>query len=456
MVGNTKPVAEEALSTSVLSENLAGSDLFISKVDTSNNTVLWTVRDGTKLDDTASAVVLDESETNLFVGGTTFGDFKNGTSKGISDIYLAKYSLNNDSSPRRNWTLPRVFGTSGSDGVSALKVEGDLVYGVGHSGGSLFGGSGGEFDVVLFAVDAKTGSLKKKVQVGTGATERGVKLAIGTLSIVAASHVERRVNKKPMTNIQLHKFSKDLEPIGDVLLRAFAAETAADVFVHPRVPSAVFVVGTSKIDDSKREDAMFRRVDIDTRDVKIIGSKIIEPEHVEHPQFVTRHGGAKASNDYARAAAVHRSGRVLVAGFTTGSFGQSAGGSVMEPFVVSMDARNGSMEGVFQDGGVGKDWRDVRTAAMHEDKLFWAGQAMDYSKNTFYAYVGKFDVPKNWTMGIDFSRKATPNKPRSSAPTTASIDMKTIISVASGLGGCLLLFIVFLICMRCCKKYNSG
>ena len=100
--------------------------------------------------------------------------------------YLAKYSLNNDSSPRRNGTLPRVFGTSGSECVSAPKVEDGLVYGVAHSGGSLFGGSSGEFDFVLFAVDVKTGSLKTKAQVGSGATERGVKSAIGKSSIVAA------------------------------------------------------------------------------------------------------------------------------------------------------------------------------------------------------------------------------------------------------------------------------
>ncbi len=324
-MGKSKPVATQALSTPLLSKSLAGTDLFISKVDTANNKALWMVCDGTKLDVIASAVVLDESETNLLVGGTTFGDYENGTSTGISDIYLAKYSLNNDTSPRRNWTQPRVFGTSSSDGVSSLKVEGDLVCGVGHGGDLFFGISDREFDSVLFAVDAKISSLKKKVQVGTGGREQGVKLAIGKSSIVAASHEERRGNKKPMANVKLQKFSNDLEPLDDILLKAFAAETVADVLVHPRVLSAEFKIGTSKIDDSKRVDVIFRRVDIATCTVEVIDSKIGEPEDVEHLRFVTRHCGVKASNHYVCSAVVHRSGRVLVSGSTIDSFDEDTG-----------------------------------------------------------------------------------------------------------------------------------
>ena len=64
----------------------------------------------------------------------------------------------------------------------------------------------------------------------------------------------------------------------------------------------------------------------------------------------------------------------------------------MDPFVVSMDARNGDMEDALQDGGDEKDLRGVRTGAMLEDIPFCVRQAMDYAKNTFNAPVGKFNV----------------------------------------------------------------
>ena len=298
-----------------LRESLGGfSDVFISKIDLSQKSVSWIVSDGTNTTDVAEAILLHQNDKFLYVAGTSYGNFRGGSSKGISDIFFTKYQLHDSKVPSLAWASPVMLGTSAVDGVTALAADGDVIYAVGYTNGNLFGTNKGGLDAVLFSFDARKGSILSKAQFGTSATERAMALVVGSEAVVVAVEVERKIKSITVSNLRLYKFSKKFVSLGDVLLETFATESVARIFVHPKVPDAVFLIGTSKIDDIARDDLLLRRIAIDTSKTTRITSSVLTAAKIKKPGFISRIGGAKDAYDYGRAAGIHNSGRIIAAG----------------------------------------------------------------------------------------------------------------------------------------------
>ena len=104
-------------------------DAFIRKYSNSGE-LEWTRQFGTNQDDSAESVGV--SGDDIYIAGSSFGALS-GTAgnKGGRDAFLARYNSSGD----LIWT--RQFGTDQDDFASSLSVNGDDIYVVGHTSGSL-------------------------------------------------------------------------------------------------------------------------------------------------------------------------------------------------------------------------------------------------------------------------------------------------------------------------------
>jgi len=130
-----------------------------------SGTLLWVLQTGTTSDDKATAIALD-SESNLYVGGTTKGAFAGFTNAGSQDIMLQKYS----SDGTQLWI--QQCGTSGYDYVFDVEIDNcGNVYLLGNTSGSYpgFSNAGGD-DIILQKYD-KNGVLLWTNQNGTSSSD---------------------------------------------------------------------------------------------------------------------------------------------------------------------------------------------------------------------------------------------------------------------------------------------
>jgi len=118
--------------------NAGYSDAFVCKFDSQGN-MLWTRQFGTQTADDALAVAADGS--NVYVAGGTSGTLPGQTNHGGSDAFLRAY----DEKGNELWT--RQFGTSLSDGASALVTHATGIYVAGSVG------SGARFDAFVRRFD---------------------------------------------------------------------------------------------------------------------------------------------------------------------------------------------------------------------------------------------------------------------------------------------------------------
>ncbi|MGI6416679.1 MAG: SBBP repeat-containing protein [Thermoguttaceae bacterium] len=110
--------------------NAGATDVFVRKYD-SNGVVLWTRQFGTAKDDGATGIAVDLSE-NIYVVGSTRGNFPGFPNGGGSDAFVRKYDANGAAL----WT--RQFGSYyGDDYALGLAVDySDNVYVVGQTPGA--------------------------------------------------------------------------------------------------------------------------------------------------------------------------------------------------------------------------------------------------------------------------------------------------------------------------------
>ena len=110
--------------------NLGGIDAFVSKYDLDGNAI-WNHQFGTAGEDIAWGMAADDSA--IFVGGYTRGTFPGQNRSGSYDAFLTKFDPNGT----QIWTVQ--FGSSGSDEVIAVAVNGADIYVAGLVEGSLPG-----------------------------------------------------------------------------------------------------------------------------------------------------------------------------------------------------------------------------------------------------------------------------------------------------------------------------
>lgn len=121
------------------------NDGFVATFDVGGATA-WSRWIGTETPDRASAIAVNAS--GVFVAGATQGTLPGQTSTGDSDGFLRKYGFDGT----ELWT--RQFGTSGSDEILSMTLDGSGLYLAGITDGIMAGQTGaGETDAFLLKYD---------------------------------------------------------------------------------------------------------------------------------------------------------------------------------------------------------------------------------------------------------------------------------------------------------------
>jgi hypothetical protein len=151
--------------------NVGGDDAFVRMYD-ATGTHVWTRQFGTGSDDFGYGIAVD-ADGNSFVAGYTTGDLE-GVAAGLGDAFVRSY----DRDGTLRWT--RQYGTTSADGAFdiAIDAEGNT-YGTGFTQGALDGANAGGNDVFVRSYDPN-GSLRWTRQFGTGASDRGLAIALDT------------------------------------------------------------------------------------------------------------------------------------------------------------------------------------------------------------------------------------------------------------------------------------
>ncbi len=159
--------SDEALSVAVDSTGLyvAGytfGQAFIREYTLDGTTLVWSDPFG-PVAEVTTAYGLAVDSTGVYVSGTTSGDLE-GTNAGLDDAFVRKYNL--DGTPIE-WTDQ--FGTNSSDTATGLAAGSGVVYGVGHTGGSLGGPNAGSIDVFLARFEATPTPPSATIEINGGA-----------------------------------------------------------------------------------------------------------------------------------------------------------------------------------------------------------------------------------------------------------------------------------------------
>ena len=129
-------------------QNKGGRDIFISKFDNDGN-IQWTTLYGSPEDQQGESIALD-SDKNIYLIGSTYGDLDGNTNSGSSDIVVCKFDANGIN----QWT--KLIGTSDSDSPGGITVDKNgNVYIVGSRTGDLDGNTylGGGRDAFITKYD---------------------------------------------------------------------------------------------------------------------------------------------------------------------------------------------------------------------------------------------------------------------------------------------------------------
>ena len=153
--------------------NAGGSDIFLTKYDSSGN-LLWTRLIGTAGDDSSSGIVIDKSQ-NIYISGYVTGGLSGNTQLGGSDAVILKY----DSSGNQIWS--RQIGGTNDDVFSDIVIdsENSLIL-TGSSNSSTLDGNtnAGGYDILLAKYDTSGQKLLVKLY-GTANNDYGFSVATG-------------------------------------------------------------------------------------------------------------------------------------------------------------------------------------------------------------------------------------------------------------------------------------
>jgi hypothetical protein len=153
-------------------------DAFIRRYDAAG-TLLWTRQFGSTEEDAARGVAVDAAG-NAYVVGTTDGSLQ-GTSQGLADVFIRKYS------PNGNVLWTSQFGTTTVDFGMAVAVDaaGNAVV-AGYTDGALRGTNAGHADAFIRKFDP-TGKVLWTRQFGTDLSDFASAVAVdGTGAIIVA------------------------------------------------------------------------------------------------------------------------------------------------------------------------------------------------------------------------------------------------------------------------------
>jgi|GEM_PF-977248 len=151
--------------------NAGGADMFVVKYDTTG-AKLWSRQLGSAGNDHGTCAAAD-STGNVYVTGSTDGDYDGNIASGLDDIFITKY----DAGGLKQWS--KQYGTTDADVAMGIAFDtGDNFYLTGYTKGNLDGASNqGDADVFLMKCDS-AGNIIWTRLLGTSAEEWGKNVAI--------------------------------------------------------------------------------------------------------------------------------------------------------------------------------------------------------------------------------------------------------------------------------------
>lgn len=458
-----------------LDAGLRAEDVFLSIVRLRSGSVESSdFRLGSDGEDHLHAMLVTNEGKHTFLAGRTSGVWRGAPNTGQDDIFIVK--LNTASTtPLYDWPTPLVLGTIGSESVTALAVDpnnDDIIYAIGYTSGSLFSSASVQnsvlTDAIIFAVSASNKTILYNRQFGTTYSDYGTSVVIsedrdGPLFVSVIT--ELRYGQFALGNFHLYKFSRKLEPLGDMLLRSYSHEVVSSFKTHPLLQDSLFVSGYSWLDEANGYDAFFKRIS-QPFDNRTIGSFELGIDEVGAGEYTHRFGSHDKRNDFISDMIVHPgSGRLLASGYTAGEFAKDAR-KVGEtaPFIACVNPVEGSLTDAIQLQPHSSRARiEIAGIGLHPDRqnLVYAVNNLDEETGTFAVVIGKFGIPEAWRERIEIAPTPTrqpsavpsPSRETSELSTKGFSLVKVVPPVAGGVGGVIFL-VVILIALR--NRFKGG
>lgn len=479
VAGTTSPLmrGDEGSFGIALDAGLRAEDVFLSVVRLQPESLeSFDFRLGSSKEDHLQAILVTDGGRYTYLAGRTSGVWRGIPNTGQDDLFIVKLNTMSDT-PFYDWPTPLILGTIASESVTALAVDpdnDDIIYAIGYTSGSLFSAASVQnsvqTDAIIFSVSASNKTILQKRQFGTTYSDYATSVIIsadrdGPLFVSVIT--ELRYGQFALGNFHLYKFSRKLEPLGDMLLRTYSHEVVSSFKTHPMLQNSLFVSGYSWLDEANGYDAFFKRIS-QSFDNQSMGSFELGIDEVGTDEYTHRFGSHDKRNDFISDMIVHPdSGRLLASGYTAGEFAQGAK-KVGEtaPFIACVDPVKGSLTDAIQLQPQSTQARmEIAGIALHPDgeSLVYVGNDLNEETNTFAVMVGTFGIPEAWRERIEIA--PTPTRQPSSVPSPSQENpalstkgfsmIKVIPPVAGGVGGVIVL-IVILIGLRNRFKRRDG
>lgn len=480
VAGTTSPLirGDESDFGTALDPDLRAEDVFFTKVRLEPATVTKSpvFRLGSSGEDHLHAMLITNDGRFTFLGGRTSGPWRDASNAGQDDLFLIKLNTMSDV-PFYDWPSPLILGTMASESVMALAEDpddNDILYVTGYTSGSLFSAATVPnsvlTDAIIFAISVSNKTILYKRQFGTTSSDYATSLVVsaGRESPLFVSVItELRYGQFALGNFHLYKFSRTLDPLGDMLLRTYSHEVVSSFEAHPMLPDSLFVSGYSWLDEANGYDAFFKRVS-QRFDNKSIGSFEVGIDEVGKDEYTQRFGSHDKRNDFISDMVVHPiTGRLLASGYTSGEFANSAR-KVGEtaPFIVCVDPVEGSMTGATQLQLTSARARvEIAGIGLHSDgkNLVYAVNDLDEETSRFSVAIGIFEIPSEWMDSIKIAPTPTKQPPSVPSPSPVASNVatqgfsliKVIPPVAGGVGGVIVLLVIFIILRNYFKQNDT-
>ena len=344
--------------------NLGREDMFLVKYNTASGEKQWSALLGTANLDYATGVSVDAG-SNVYVAGYSAGNFDNNSNVRYTDMLLVKYNATGD----KQWSA--LLGTANLDYATGVSVDTNgNVYVVGHSGGNFDNKSNsGDYDIFLVKYNS-AGDKQWSALFGTAAADEAAGVSIdasGNVYVVGSSagNFDGKSNAGSQ-DMFLVKYNSMGGKQWSVLLGTAAADKATGVSID--TSGNVYVAGYSAGNfDGKSNAGLYDMF-------------LVKYNSTGNKQWSALLG--TANWDEATGVSVDASGNVYVAGYSAGNFDSKSNAGNFDMFVVKYNTTGD------------KQWSALFGTAV-ADKA--AGVSVDVSDNVYVAgySTGSFDGKSN-------------------------------------------------------------
>lgn len=492
LAGTTTPFDRDAQSPlgTPLHPGLRADDVFIAHLPVSNSNATVVNDDtppsvfrlGSSGEDTVHAMLvsddgnkLNQRSLSVYLAGSCGASLLNNTHSGQIDAFIVKLTVPlpgsptaTNSAPVFSWQQPVTFGTSASESVNALAFDPanpDVIFAAGYTTGDLFKTANStskdravDADAFIVAVSASNGTVlsarqfRSQSSIPDYAADIYVSPEASGPVFVSVLSFKQYGNFK-FGNFHLYKLSRDLKPLGDILLQSYSRETLVGFAGHPFLPNNLFVAGSSILDVHKGQDVFLKRV-FSRFDSSNIGSSEVTIEDVSDGEYTRRYGSLDRRNDHAGAMVVHSlTGRLILGGYTQGLFvggdGQNSSNSddmaatdpngsgslvgndnslSIQPFITCIDPIDGSVASTvhldafvnsmlpspslttLSQGDQQVELRSLTIAPDNPNALYYALSALNSTTGQFFTLVGIMEIPQSWRTRISIPPTPSPSQ----------------------------------------------